>query len=72
MFDSCTGLTTITLSNNEKRIGENAFKGCDNLKTVNFIGTQAEWEALREKNAQNMPQDVSVKFIPETSNNTPF
>lgn len=45
-FYDCCYLVEITLSASLTNIGEYAFSGCDRLETVNYKGTQAQWEAI--------------------------
>lgn len=41
-------MTNIIIPNTVESIGENAFYGCSILTTVEFLGTEAEWEKLIE------------------------
>ena len=41
-FYGCTGLSTVTISNSVKSIGQRAFKGCSGLTTVT-IGNSVKW-----------------------------
>ena len=45
-FEYCLYLTEITLPASLTFIGASAFAGCASLKTVNYKGTQAQWEAI--------------------------
>ncbi|MCR5457173.1 MAG: leucine-rich repeat domain-containing protein [Clostridiales bacterium] len=40
-------LTSITIENSTKKIGEYAFNGCENLKNITFNGVQAEWNEIQ-------------------------
>ena len=42
-----TSLTSITIENSVKKIGEYAFNGCENLKNITFNGVQAEWNEIQ-------------------------
>ena len=46
-----TGLTTVTIPGSVTSIGKNAFADCTLLATVNFDGTQEQWNAAGGKNA---------------------
>lgn len=47
-FSSCYYLKTITLPASLVSIGDSAFADCDRLETVNYGGTVAEWNALKD------------------------
>lgn len=42
----CHSLENITIPNSVTSIGDYAFDGCTNLKTVNYKGTQEEWNKI--------------------------
>lgn len=45
-FLNCRSLTSVTISNNTENIIMYAFAYCTSLKTINFEGTVAEWNAI--------------------------
>ena len=45
-FYYCSALTNITIPSGVTSIGEYAFNGCENLTTVNYKGTQEQWNAI--------------------------
>ena len=49
--DSFTGLTTVTIPGSVTSIGKDAFADNQLLATVNFGGTQEQWNAIGGKNA---------------------
>ena len=46
VFRGCTKLSSITLPAGLKSVTSNAFEACNNLKTVNFNGTDAQWNSV--------------------------
>ena len=42
----CENLESITIPNNITSIAAYAFDGCDNLTTINYTGTQEEWNKI--------------------------
>lgn len=69
-FGSCQNITTITIHNKFKTVSDfySAFWDCSNLHTINFRGTQKEWEQLmataNEWEAPHL-QNVTVNIIPQ-------
>lgn len=45
-FADCDKITAIVISNGVTEIGQNAFNGCSALTTVNFTGSQEQWDAI--------------------------
>ena len=45
-FQNCKTVTSVTISNNTDYIVMYAFAYCTKLKTINFEGTKAEWNAI--------------------------
>ena len=46
IMGSCAGLIEVIIPDSVKTIGTYAFYGCTNLTTVNFRGTEAQWNAI--------------------------
>ena len=42
----CTSVTSVTISSSVKHISSYAFSSCSRLKTINYEGTIAEWNAI--------------------------
>ena len=62
-FFDCTNLTSITIPDTVKSIGEYAFLACDNLKTIIFEGTQDQWNSIVGKVEKEVkPPHTSVIF----------
>ena len=51
IFAGCTVLESITIPSSVERIKFLTIAYCENLKTINFAGTQAQWDAI-EKDSQ--------------------
>ena len=47
-FSGCKSLTSITIPNGVTSIGNNVFYGCSELKTINYTGTEEQWNVLTE------------------------
>ncbi|MCR5693521.1 MAG: leucine-rich repeat domain-containing protein [Clostridia bacterium] len=47
-FKYCSWLDVVDIPASLKRIGENAFADCDELLTINYAGTKAQWEAIEK------------------------
>jgi len=45
-FWCCSSLTSITIPDSVTSIGYSALRGCSSLKTVNYTGTEAEWNNI--------------------------
>ena len=45
-FSNIPSLRTITLSSNISFLGMVCFSGCENLATINYCGTQAQWNQI--------------------------
>lgn len=65
MLDFCAfcgaNLTTITIPKSVSTIGYLALE-CDNLTTINYEGTQAEWEALTDGVDLDLPDGVTINY----------
>ncbi len=47
-FRNCTALTSVTMSNNVTSIGNYALFNCTALKTINYVGTQEQWDVIKK------------------------
>lgn len=69
-FRGCSALTKVVMKNNVKYIGENAFAVCSKLKTIDYHGTEADWNKVEtgiDWNKTNMfLSPVSVNIIEPT------
>lgn len=64
-----TGLTTVTIPGSVTSIGENAFADCTLLTTVNFDGTQEQWNAAGGKNA-GVPSSATFNCVKVAASGT--
>ena len=64
VFQNCTGLTSIELPESLTSIGYYAFGGCTSLKTINFKGTEDQWNAITKRAnwKYNCPSDMVINF----------
>ncbi|MBQ2294659.1 MAG: leucine-rich repeat protein, partial [Spirochaetales bacterium] len=42
----CSSLTSVTIGNNVTTIGNYAFGDCNNLTSINYKGSQEQWEQI--------------------------
>lgn len=70
----CDTLTYVKIPKSVKKIKKGAFSDCDNLKTIYFAGTKAQWEKIRiEKEGNEDFLDADVEYgEKEVVNNTPL
>ena len=45
-FANCSSLTNVTIPESVTSIGDEAFYGCSRLKTINYTGTEEQWNAI--------------------------
>ena len=48
-FDSCNSLISVTIPSSVSFIGYQAFNNCDNLSLVHYIGTQEDWDNIKQE-----------------------
>ena len=79
-FDGCTKLTTVNIPASVTSITKDSFKGCTNLKEINFAGTKADWEnmvvltdnpELRSATIKCSDGDISAGTPPTTDVDAP-
>ena len=66
-FMGCTGLTSITIPEGVTSIGNYAFYGCSRLKTINYTGTEEQWNAISKGTSwkSGTPLNVIYNYKPE-------
>lgn len=64
LFQYCKDLTTVTIHNGVKSIQMNSFFGCENLKTIKFLGTEEQWAKIKiNEYTQDDLSNVQIEFI---------
>ena len=62
-FFGCTGLTSITIPESVTSIGNYAFSYCESLKTINYTGTEEQWNAISKSSGWNYGGNYAVNVI---------
>lgn len=65
-FAYCYKLTDITLHSNIKFVAESAFSACSNLKTIKYIGTEADWDSITMGADNNCLTDAQLIYMSGT------
>ena len=61
-FGGCSSLTSITIPNGVTSISNYAFNYCTSLKTINYTGTEEQWNAIRKGTSWNHGTAVNVIY----------
>ena len=61
-FYNCTGLTRVEIPDSVTSIGESAFASCSSLTTVNYKGTQEQWEQISIGSYNVYLTDATIKY----------
>ena len=61
-FSSCKGLTSITIPNSVTSIDREAFYYCTSLKTINYTGTEEQWNAISKGTDWNYKTSLNVIY----------
>ena len=59
-FYECTRLSSIEIPDSVTGISDSAFLGCSSLKTINYSGTKAQWEAISKGSGWASGVDATV------------
>ena len=60
-FMSCSNLTSVTIPSSVTSIGYEAFRDCKSLKTINYTGTEEQWNAINK--GSNWKSGTTVNVI---------
>ena len=73
VFQNCTSLKSIEIPSSVTKIGAQAFYDCTNLTTINFVGTQEEWDDIEKELDWNegCPSNLRVNFLSNVINSMP-
>ncbi len=61
-FYGCSNLKNITIPKTLKRIEYYAFNSCTNLTTINYEGTEEDWETINIKNGNDELKNVKINY----------
>ena len=63
-FSNCSSLTSITIPESVTSIGELTFYYCESLATINYTGTEEQWNAITKGTAWNSgcPSDMEINY----------
>ena len=61
-FYGCKSLTSITIPESVTSIGYHAFGGCSSLKTINYTGTEEQWNAISKGTSWKSGTAVNVIY----------
>ena len=61
-FNNCSSLTSITIPNSVTSIDRDAFYYCTSLKTINYTGTEEQWNAISKGTDWNYETSLNVIY----------
>ena len=69
-FLGCSTLETVTLPLSLTEIGNQTFGGCGSLKTINYTGTQADWDKIKIGTDNEAINNATIYFSDGTTGGT--
>ena len=70
-FGQCSSLTSVTLPASITNIGRNAFYQCTALATVNYTGTEEQWNAITVESGNECLTNAEIHFGGDIENPLP-
>ena len=61
-FKTCTSLTSITIPEGVTSIGSYAFEDCSSLATINYTGTEEQWNTINKGSNWNYGTSLNVIY----------
>ena len=70
-FSGCSSLTSITIPDSVTSIGGSAFEDCNQLKTINYTGSEAQWESISKGYAwkPSARYNINYNYVIPTNEN---
>lgn len=65
-FYNCIYLTEITIPASVTRIDKNAFRNCSSLSTINYLGTEEQWNNIEISSGNDVLLEATKSFMTET------
>ena len=71
-FQNCTSLTSVTIPDSITSIGSHAFEDCNQLKTINYTGSEAQWESISKGYAwaPRTAYNINYNYVIPTNEST--
>ena len=62
-FSGCTGLTSVVIPDSVTSIKSSTFSGCTSLKTINYTGTEEQWDSISKGSNWNYKVPSDCQFV---------
>ena len=63
MFSGCTSLTSVVIPDSVTSIESSTFSGCTSLKTINYTGTEEQWDSISKGYNWNYKVPSDCQFV---------